>query len=837
MTNSSVTPPSPPTERITRFVEVLLPIPVPGTFTYRVPRVLNDAIRVGQRVAVQFGKAKIMSGLVVSITEKVPDVEVKYLMDILDDQPQVNDLQFKFWNWVKEYYLCHLGEVMQAALPSALKLSSESAVALSEDFVLDSMALNDYEYLIVEALQIQPKIAISEVSKIVGFQKVMPLIHSMMEKGILVMEEELNEKYKPKYERFARLTPEYRSEESLQELMDALTKRAYKQLELLLAYLTLGNGLDAEIKVVDLLKKASATSTILKTMSDKGFFEVYDKQVSRLKDYKVQTEVSSIQLTEAQQQAFQQIREGFDEQKPVLLHGVTSSGKTEIYIKLIQEAIDAGKQVLYLLPEIALTAQIINRLKQYFGDKLGVYHSRYGIHERVEVWQQVRDFSLGKSSQRQVIIGSRSAIFLPYANLGLIIVDEEHDSSFKQVDPAPRYNARDAAIVLAAMHHSPILLGSATPSYESYYNARQGRFKLVELTQRYGGVEMPEIILSDMRVERKRHTVQADFGGTLMEAIKDTLEEHNQVILFQNRRGFSLRIECEDCHHVPQCINCDVSLIYHKKQNVLRCHYCGYTTPVPAQCPACHSTNLKMHGFGTEKVEEDLKTLLPGTSVARLDLDTTRSRNDYQQILEAFQDKETDILVGTQMVTKGLDFDAVKVVGILNADNMLSFPDFRAHERSFQLMAQVAGRAGRKGKQGKVIIQTYEPSHPVLQDVLRNDFKGLYEKQMVTRRQFGYPPFYRIVLIRLKHKDYQTLNAAATELSSMLRPIFKQDLLGPEYPMVSRVKNLYIKQMLVKFNREHNAQQVKDLIMKQIGLFRLLPDYKSVIVQLDVDPM
>ena len=837
MTNSSVTPPSLPTDRITRFVEVLLPIPVPGTFTYRVPRALNDAIRVGQRVAVQFGKSKIMSGLVVSITEKVPEVEVKYLMDILDEQPQVNDIQFKFWNWVKDYYLCHLGEVMQAAMPSALKLSSESTVALSEDFVLDSMALNDFEYLIVEALQIQPKIAVSEVSKIVGFQKVMPLIHTMMEKGILVMEEELNEKYKPKYERFARLAPDYRSEQALQELMDALTKRAFKQLEVLLAYLTLGNSPDAEIKVVELLKKASASSTILKTMADKGIFEVYDKQVSRLMDFKVQTEVSSIQLTEAQQQAYQEIREGFEEQKPVLLHGVTSSGKTEIYIKLIQEAIEKGKQVLYLLPEIALTAQIINRLKQYFGDKLGVYHSRYGIHERVEVWQQVRDFSQGKSTQRQIIIGSRSAIFLPYANLGLIIVDEEHDSSFKQVDPAPRYNARDAAIVLASMHHSPVLLGSATPSYESYYNAQQGRNKLVELMQRYGGVEMPEIILNDMRVERKRHTIQGDFGSTLMEAVKDTLEEHNQVILFQNRRGFSLRIECEDCHHVPQCINCDVSLIYHKKQNVLRCHYCGYSIPVPAVCPACHSTNLKMHGFGTEKVEEDLKTMMPGTSIARLDLDTTRSRNDYQQILEAFQDKETDILVGTQMVTKGLDFDAVKVVGILNADNMLSFPDFRAHERSFQLMSQVAGRAGRKGKQGKVIIQTYEPSHPVLQDVLRNDFKGLYEKQMVTRRQFGYPPFYRIVLIRLKHKDYQTLNAAATELSSMLRPIFKQDLLGPEYPMVSRVKNLYIKQMLVKFNREHNAQQVKDLIMKQIGLFRLLPDYKSVIVQLDVDPM
>lgn len=823
--------------RITLFAEVLLPVPVPGTFTYRVPYLLNDSIHVGQRVAVQFGKTKILSGLVVGLTEKVPEVEVKYLSDILDSEPIVNPIQLRFWEWVKTYYLCHLGEVMQAALPSALKLSSESKVALSPDFVLDSMALNDYEYLIVEALQVQPKIAISEVSKIIGFKKVMPIVRTMMEKGILVIEEELNEKYKARYERFVRLTGTYREEARLQKLMDRLTKRAYKQLEVLLAYLTLGGDCDNDIKASELLKKADANSSVLKAMADKGIFEVYEHQVSRLKDFKAQTPTSSIQLTEAQQRAFNEVHDGFESDQPVLLHGVTSSGKTEIYIKLIQEAIDEGKQVLYLLPEIALTAQIINRLKQYFGDKLGVYHSRYGTHERVEVWNQVNDFAKSRIPQRSIIIGSRSAIFLPYSHLGLIIVDEEHDSSFKQTDPAPRYNARDAAIVLGHIHKAKVLLGSATPSYESYYNALNGRYRLVELTQRYGGVEMPEIVLSDMRVERRRKTIQADFGSVLLDAIKETLDNKRQAILFQNRRGFSLRIECDDCHYIPQCINCDVSLIYHKQQNVLRCHYCGYTTSVPNECPSCHSTNIRMHGFGTEKVEEDLKILLPNARVARLDLDTTRSKTDYQNILEAFQDQETDVLVGTQMVTKGLDFDAVKVVGILNADNMLSFPDFRAHERSFQLMAQVAGRAGRKGQQGQVIIQTYDPSHPVLQDVLHNDFKGLYEKQMATRRQFGYPPFYRLVMIRLKHKDYQKLNPAATELSSMLRPIFKQDLLGPEYPIVSRVKNFYIKQMLVKFNREHNAQQVKELIINKIHQFQLLPEYKSVIVQIDVDPI
>ena len=825
------------TPRITLFAEILLPIPVPGTFTYRVPYTLNDVIRVGQRAVVQFGKTKIMSGLVLSITEKVPEKEVKFLSDLLDVQPIVLPAQLQFWDWIRTYYLCHLGEVMQAALPSALKLSSESKVALSPDYVLDSVPLNDFEYLVVEALQIQPKIAISEVSKIIGFKKVMPLIHTMMEKGILVMEEELDPKYKAKYERFMRLTADYRDEGKLQELMDALNKKAYKQLELLLAYLTLGGDCDHDLKAVEVQKKANATSTVLKAMVEKGVFEVYEQRVSRLKTFKAQAEVAAIQLTPAQQKAYDQIQEGFRKEKPVLLHGVTSSGKTEIYIKLIQEAIDQGKQVLYLLPEIALTAQIINRLKQYFGDKIGVYHSRYGTNERVEVWQQVRDFAHSKAPQRQVIVGSRSAIFLPYSDIGLIIVDEEHDSSFKQTDPAPRYNARDAAVVLGAMHHARVLLGSATPSYESYYNALHGRYRLVEITERYGGVQMPEIILSDMRVERRRKTAQADFGSTLLDALKETLENHQQAILFQNRRGFSLRIECDDCHHVPQCINCDVSLIYHKRQNVMRCHYCGYTASVPSECPNCHSPNIKMHGFGTEKVEEDLQLILPEAKVARLDLDTTRSRNDYQSILEAFQEKETDILVGTQMVTKGLDFDSVKVVGILNADNMLSYPDFRAHERSFQLMAQVAGRAGRKGQRGRVIIQTFEPGHPVLQDVLRNDFKGLYEKQMATRRQFGYPPFYRLVMIRLKHKDYQKLNPAAAELSSLLRPIFKQDLLGPEYPMVSRVKNLYIKQMLVKFNRSHQAREVKELIMKQVSLFQQNSAYKSVQVQIDVDPL
>ena len=830
-------------ERITLFAEILLPLPLPGTFTYRVPFELNEKVKVGQRAVVQFGKTKIMSGLIISITQDIPDYNnVKYLLDILDDDPVVNENQLKLWNWISSYYMCYLGDVMQVALPSALKLSSESKIMLSEDFELDSMALSDNEYLIVEALQIQPQLTITEVSKIIGYKKVMPLIKTMIEKKIVVMQEELQQKYKAKYERYVRLSNAYRDDDKMRELMDALSKRAYKQLELLMAFFVLGGSADNDVLASDLMKKADATSSILSALIDKGVFESYQKRVSRLKDYKALTDVSSIVLTEKQQEAFDEIHKGFEEEKPVLLHGVTASGKTEIYIKLIQEALDEGRQVLYLLPEIALTEQIINRLKKYFGDRVGVYHSRYDNNERVEIWQQVMNFRSqqstvnGQRSKYQIIIGSRSAVFLPFTDLGLIIVDEEHDSSFKQVDPAPRYSARDLAALMSKMFHARLLLGSATPSFESYFNARQNKYHLVTLSERYGGVEMPEIIVDDLRIETRRKTMQANFGKTLVDAMNKTLEEKNQVILFQNRRGFSLRIECEHCHHIPQCINCDVSLIYHKNQNILKCHYCGYTTSVPTECPSCKSTDLKMHGFGTERIEDDLKVVFPEANSARLDLDTTRTKNSYQYILEQFQNKETNILVGTQMVTKGLDFDSVKVVGILNADNMLTFPDFRAYERSFQLMEQVSGRAGRKGEKGKVIIQTYQPNHPVILNVMSHDYVRFYEEQMPIRRQFNYPPYSRLVMIRLKDVDNVKLNKATDELAKTFRHVFKENLLGPEYPVVSRVKNQYIKQMMIKINKDLNAAKVKEFIWKTIEDFKHNTEFKSVKIQVDVDP-
>lgn len=824
-------------DRKTYFVSIILPIPVPGTFSYRVPLELNDTVKVGQRAVVQFGKSKIVSGLISEITDEIPDCEqVKYISDVLDEFPVVNKIQLKFWQWICDYYLCYMGDVMQAALPSAMKLSSESKIILSADFELDVHTLNDFEYLIVEALQVQPKLTISEVSKIIGYKKVMPLIKSMIDKNIIVMEEELDRKFKTKMERFVSLTAEYREEESLHLLMDELSKRAYKQLEVVMSFFALGGNADNDILASELLKKANANNAVLKCLHEKGVFKIYEKSVSRLKSFSALTEVSSIQLTEKQTVALDEIRLGFEKQMPVLLHGVTSSGKTEIYIKLIQKAINEGRQVLYLLPEIALTEQIINRLRKYFGDKVGVYHSRYGEMERVEIWNQVLEYETTKSSKYQIVIGSRSSILLPFSNLGLIIVDEEHDSSFKQIDPAPRYNARDLAIILAKMHNANVILGSATPSFESYFNARQGRYQLVTLAERFGGVEMPEIVVDDMRVEKRRKLIKENFGSLLVDAMEKTLNDKNQVILFQNRRGFSLRLECSVCNWIPQCINCDVSMTYHKAQNLMKCHYCGYTMSVPAECPSCRSTDLKMKGFGTERIEEDLKMILPEARCARLDLDTTRSKNSYQFILEQFKNRETDILVGTQMVTKGLDFDHVKTVGILDADNMLSFPDFRAFERSFQLMEQVSGRAGRKGGKGKVIIQTFQPTHPVILNVIRHDYVRFYEEQMPIRRRFCYPPYYRLVLIKLKHVDYEKLNKAADSFARQLRPIFRQNLLGPEYPIVSRVRNQYIKQVLIKIDRGNNTLKAKELIKEQIEIFKHIPEYKAISVSVDVDP-
>ncbi len=831
-------------DRITLFAEVLLPLPLPGTFTYRIPYGMNGEVEAGRRVVVQFGKKKIYTGLVREVHDRVPGKYVpKYVLSVLDSQPVVNARQFRFWDWIADYYMCHHGEVMNAALPSALKLASETRLVQHPAFDGDVDQLNEKEYLVAEAIDIQKTLTVSEVSRIVGFQKVIPLIKNLIEKKVVLVEEEIKQRYKPKTDTFIRLSANYTAEDQLKNVFDDLEKRAYKQLELLMTFLRLCGDCDVadfEIRQADLLNACDAGAAQLQALVKKGIFDKQTRTTSRLQEFDAETAVDSIEFTPSQEEALKKIRDSFSAKAVTLLHGVTSSGKTEIYIRLIRDVLDKGQQVLFLLPEIALTTQIINRLRKYFGDSVGVYHSRYSEFERVEIWNRVMGIDSGRedtSGKYRVVLGARSALFLPFSNLGLVIVDEEHDPSYKQYAPAPRYLARDAAIMLGAMHGAKILLGSATPSVESYYNATFEKYGLVELKERFGGIQMPEILVADLKKETRRKTMKSHFSAFLVEHVKEALDKKEQVILFQNRRGFSLRVECESCNWIPTCKNCDVSLIYHKKYNQLRCHYCGYSTPVPVRCPECGHTGLKMKGFGTEKVEDDLAILFPEARIARMDLDTTRSKNAYQRIITDFEERRIDILVGTQMVTKGLDFDHVSIVGILNADSLISFPDFRSFERSFQLMAQVSGRAGRKFGRGKVIIQTYNPYHAVIRYVIDNAYDLMFRSQLHERQQFKYPPFFRIVELQLQHRDEGFLNAAANELAAGLRRLLGKRVLGPEYPVVSRIKNLYLKNILIKLEKGPKTHVLKSQIKEVIEEFNTGSAYKSARVVVDVDPL
>jgi primosomal protein N' (replication factor Y) len=732
---------------------------------------------------------------------------------------------------------------MNAALPSAFKLASESKIALNPVLPDDLSGLNEKELLLVEALHNRRSIAVSEVSKILDQQKTIPVIKTLIEKGIIIPEEELNDPYKPKREEFVRLLPQYSDdEEALKLLFDQLEKRAKKQLEMVMTFVRLsgyGFGDLKEVKRMELFKQSKGNSSQYDILVGKGVFESYEKLVSRFDTAGQESDTNLIELTDGQQEALDKIRESFETKEVVLLHGVTSSGKTELYIKLIREVIDQGKQVLFMLPEIALTTQIISRLRKYFGDRVGVYHSRFNVHERVEIWNSVLNKSLHEAAagrQYDIILGARSSLFLPFSNLGLVVVDEEHDPSFKQMDPAPRYNGRDAAIYLAQLHGAKTLLGSATPSVESYFNAVQGKYGLIDLFERYGNMEMPQVQIVNVKEALRQGLMKSHFSSTLIDQIEKALVNGEQAILFQNRRGFSLRLECDLCHWMPTCKNCDVTLVYHKKINQLRCHYCGYVTRIPDKCPECHGVNIKMKGFGTEKVEEELGLIFPKARITRMDLDTTRSKHSLQQIIGDFEAKKIDILVGTQMVTKGLDFDNVSLVCILNADNMLSYPDFRAFERSYQMMAQVSGRSGRKYKQGKVIIQTYNPSHPVIIDVVKNDYLAMFKKQMVERQKYKYPPYARLVLIKLKHKDPELLNKAADELARALRKVFGKRILGPEFPMVSRIMNYFIKHIMFKIERGVSSAAMKAKLMEEIGKFQQEPAFRQVKVLMDVDP-
>ena len=817
-----------------QFAEVILPLPVGDLFTYRVPFDLEPSVKVGVRVVVQFGSRKFYSALVYRLTHERPsgDFEMKDLDAVLDKEPIISQEQFILWEWIASYYCCSIGEVYKAALPSALKLESQSKVCFNPEYKIPSDLPGDEEALLL-MLQKHGQSSIRDMNRLLGKKTSLTTLKLLLEKNAIILEEKLKESYKPKTTSFVKLTPG--AENELEEIFEQL-KRAKKQaglFEFFLAETIYHPEKKTLIAKAELLKNSQFSEAVLLGLVKKNMLEIKQVEIGRL-DQNATTENEVNELNELQQVAYRQIENGLAEQKPVLLHGVTSSGKTEIYIKLIEQQIAKGNQVLYLVPEIGLTTQLINRLKKVFGNKAGVYHSKFNDSERVEIWFNILS---QEEHTYQLVLGARSATFLPFRKLGLIIVDEEHEASYKQFDPAPRYNARDVAVVLAQIHQAKILLGTATPSFESYLNARTGKYSLVELKERFQGIELPEMIVADVRKATRQRSMKSLLTPELHSEIEKALENGEQVILFQNRRGFAPYLQCNDCGDIPKCKNCDVSLTYHKYRSSLTCHYCGYTSSLPLNCHECHSENIQAKGFGTEKVEEELSGLFPKAKIARMDLDTTRAKRAYEQIIYQFENHQLDILVGTQMITKGLDFSKVRVVGILNADQLLNYPDFRSFERSFQLMAQVGGRAGRKNKQGIVIIQTSQPNHPVLKEVTENNYTSFFNHQMTERKLFKYPPLYRLVKIVLKHKNRDRLDFAANHLATALRKRFGFNLLGPEYPVIGRIQNWFQKEIWIKLPKDQQIAASKEEIRKEMERLKALPNHSNLIIFADVDPM
>ncbi|WP_350292101.1 primosomal protein N' [uncultured Croceitalea sp.] len=813
------------------FIDVVLPIPLEKLFTYKISEQESDFLKEGMRVAVPFGKSKIYTALVYKIHQTAPEVyEPKEIHQILDETPIVTKTQFKHWQWIANYYMCTLGEVVRSALPSAFLLESETLILPNKMDAIDQSELKDEEFLILEALRYQSAIKINEIVGIIDRKNVLPIVNQLVAKKAIQLKEEIYEQYKPKLVRYVKLGEQYSSEEALETLLNNLT-RAPKQSQVVLSLFSIQAKSKKPIKVTDLETESGGSKAVIKSLIQKGILNEYHIQTDRVKYDDASTRQKEIHLNDSQLEALKTIQHRFEENKVCLLYGVTSSGKTEVYIKLLEEALSNGKQALYLLPEIALTSQLINRLQAYFGDKVSVYHSKYSIHERVEVWNNV----LKQKEKAQIVIGARSALFLPFSNLGIVVVDEEHESSFKQFDPAPRYHARDAAIVLANFQDSNCVLGSATPSIESYKNANNGKYGLAEMKHRFGNVLMPDIELVDIKEATRKKRMKGHFSERLLEEISEVLNEGEQIILFQNRRGFAPIIECTTCGHSSQCPNCDVSLTYHQFKNQLRCHYCGYHMALQLACEACGSNTLDKKGFGTEQVEQELEQLFPKARVGRMDLDTTRGKYAYEKIITSFEQHEMDILVGTQMVTKGLDFRNVSLVGIMNADTLLNFPDYRAHERSFQLLTQVAGRAGRTKKRGKVLVQTYNPYHQILQQVSNTDFEKMYSEQLYEREQYKYPPELRIIKVTLKDKDYNKLNEASQWFANSLRNVLNDTVLGPEFPVISRIRRLYLKNIILKVQKDKSIAQTKNSIKRIEKSFNAISQYKSVKVVYNVD--
>ena len=809
------------------FIDVILPIPIQKTFTYTVTEDEAKFLQKGMRVAVSFGKTKMYTGLVFNIHQTAPTLyEAKDIYQILDEEPLVNERQLQHWQWISSYYMCSIGDVYRASLPSAFLLESETII-IKNDKDIDESDLLDDEFLIYEALQHQSQLTIHQVSDILGKKKVMPIVNSLINKSVIIVQEEIYEQYKPKLVRYVRLHQNYTNNDSLEGLLSELS-RAKKQRTAVLSFFQL-LAAKKPIKAKDLEEKAQVSSSILKSLVEKNIFEFYHIKIDRIS---FKGEVNDLKkLNNFQEIALKEIKESFKNKDVTLLHGITSSGKTEVYTKLIQEVLDQGKQVLFLLPEIALTTQIITRLQIYFGNKISVFHSKYSINERVEVWRNV----LENNSKAQIILGARSSVFLPFSNLGLIIVDEEHETSYKQFEPSPRYNARDAAIVLAKIHKAKILLGSATPSLESYFNAKQNKYGLVELNRRHGNVLLPKIELIDVKEKYRIKEMNGHFSNRMLKLIQEALDNKEQVILFQNRRGYSPVVECKTCGVSPECPNCDVTLTYHKFKHELRCHYCNYLRAMPNSCGACGSNTLDTKGFGTEQIELELKKLFPNFKIGRMDLDTTRGKHGYQRIIGAFESKEIDVLVGTQMLSKGLDFDNVSLVGVLNADTMLNFPDFRAHERAYQMMVQVSGRAGRSRKQGNVAIQTYNPLHQILQQVSTTNYVNMYDEQLQERWQYNYPPYYRLMKITLKHRDYNKVDSGINWLFKALQQSFGDYVLGPSAPAVSRIRNQYIKNLIIKIPPKQSLADTKKHITKIRNTFEAVKDFRPIRFITDVD--
>jgi len=779
------------------------------------------------RVAVEFGKSKVYTALVYSIHNESPEgYEAKDIYQILDEYPIVNEIQLKHWDWISDYYMCSLGEVFRAALPSAFLLESETIVQFIQGYKNEEELSND-EFLVFEALQHQSQLTIHQIVDILGKKTVFPVLKDLIEKNVIEIKEQIYEQYKPKLVKYIRLKDEWNSNNKLSELLENLS-RAKRQREVVLTYFQL-QTINKPIKVTQLQEESNNSAAIIKSLVDKEIFEYYFIQTDRINFNGDSSEIK--ELTEPQEIAFNEIKESFKTKQTTLLKGVTSSGKTEIYVKLIKQLLQDGKQVLYLLPEIALTTQLIERLQFYFGEYLSVFHSKYSMNERVEVWKNV----IEKKQKAQLILGARSSMFLPFSNLGLIIVDEEHEPSFKQYDPAPRYHARDAAIVLGNQHKAKVLLGSATPSVETFYNAQQGKFGLVELNRRFGDVLLPEIELVDIKEKYRKKRMKGHFSDRLIKMISEALENKEQVILFQNRRGYAPLIECETCGVSPQCPQCDVSLTFHSYRKELRCHYCGHRHAMPHNCGACGSEKLNSKGFGTEQIEIELEELFPEANIGRMDLDTTRGKYGYQKIIGKFEAHEIDVLVGTQMLSKGLDFGNVSLVGIMNADTMLNFPDFRAHERSYQLMVQVAGRAGRTKKRGKVAIQTFNPYHQILQQVSTNSFEEMHKEQLDDRWQYHYPPFFRLIKITLRHKDFNRVESGANWLGKSLESVFKENVLGPSTPSISKIRNYYIRTIIIKIPQNQSITVTKRNILRVKNSFQSIKDFRSIRFNIDVD--